>query len=88
LRIGQIGNTFFSMKTISVKLSPPLARWLSRRAHELGRTQSDLVRDALEQQREGKGKPSCHDLMKHLCGSFRGPGDLSTNPKHMEGFGE
>lgn len=24
----------------------------------------------------------------HLIGSIEGPGDLSTNPKYMEGFGE
>ncbi len=32
--------------------------------------------------------PSVHDLMKDCCGMFdSGAGDLSTNPKHMEGFG-
>jgi len=77
------------MKTVSVKLSPPLARWLSRRSRELNRTQSDLVRDALEQQRNGHGGVTCHDLAKDLCGIMRNaPPDLSTNPKYMEGFGE
>jgi hypothetical protein len=28
------------------------------------------------------------DLMKDFCGKYEGPGDLSTNPKYMEGFGE
>ena len=28
------------------------------------------------------------DLTKDVCGMFEGPGDLSTNPKYMEGFGE
>ena len=28
------------------------------------------------------------DLMKDLCGKYEGPGDLSYNPKYMEGFGE
>jgi hypothetical protein len=76
------------MKTVSVKLSPPLARWLSHRARELKRTQSDLVRAALEQQRAGQGDASCHDLARDLCGSFKGPRDLSTNPKHLDGFGQ
>jgi len=31
---------------------------------------------------------SAYDIMKDLCGVFDGPGDLSTNPKYMEGFGE
>lgn len=28
------------------------------------------------------------DQIKHLLGVIEGPGDLSTNPKYMEGFGE
>ncbi len=84
-----MGITVSSMKSISVKLDPPLARWLSNRSRDLKRTQSDLVRDALEQQRQGKGGVTCHDLAKHLCGIMRNaPRDLSTNPKYMKGFGE
>jgi hypothetical protein len=75
------------MKTLSVKLPKHLAGWLSRRSKELGRTQSDLVREALEQQRGGGGTPSCHDLMQDLCGSFDAPADLSSNPKYMRDFG-
>ena len=29
-----------------------------------------------------------YDLTKDVCGMFEGPGDLSTNPRYMEGFGE
>lgn len=77
------------MKTLSVKLPAPLANWLSRKARKLGRSQSDLVRDALEEQRKGESKsPSCRDLLADLGGAFDGPSDLSTNPKRMEGFGE
>jgi hypothetical protein len=76
------------MKTISVKLPRTLAEWLSRRAQDRGQSQSELVREALEKHREGNGKPSCHDLLEDLCGSIKGPCDLSTNPKHMEGFGK
>jgi hypothetical protein len=33
-------------------------------------------------------KPSVHDLLKNLCGIVDdAPEDLSTNPKHFEGFG-
>lgn len=28
------------------------------------------------------------DDIKHLWGTVQGPGDLSTNPNYMEGFGE
>ena len=39
------------------------------------------------------GKPAERTLydalnQRGLIGTFDGPGDLSTNPKHMEGFGE
>ena len=76
------------MKTISVKLPEPLAVWLSRRAAELGRPQSDLVREALQRSKEGSGGASCHDLFADVCGVIEGPRDHSTNPRHMHGFGE
>ncbi|MBM3341611.1 MAG: CopG family transcriptional regulator [Betaproteobacteria bacterium] len=76
------------MKTLTVKLPDSLAAWLTRRARDLDRSQSDLVRDALERYRQGEGGVSCHDLMADLCGVVDGPTDLSTNPKHMTGIGE
>ena len=76
------------MKTISVKLPEQLAAWLSRRARELGRPQSDLVREVLQRSREGTSGGSCHDVFADVCGVIDGPRDLSTNPKHLAGFGE
>jgi Arc/MetJ-type ribon-helix-helix transcriptional regulator len=75
------------MKTVSVRLPTPLASWLTRQAKESGRSQSDIVREALEQRSNGEGKATCHDLLKDLCGSVKGRRDLSTNPKYMEDFG-
>jgi hypothetical protein len=34
-----------------------------------------------------KPDASLYDRIKHLCGVIAGPGDLSTNPKYMEGYG-
>jgi predicted DNA-binding protein len=76
------------MKTVSIKLPTPLAAWLTQQARELGRSKSALIRQALEKQRIKPGKGTCLDLMEDLCGSIRGPRDLSTNPKHMQGFGK
>ena len=76
------------MKTISVKLPDSLATWLSRRASELGRPRSDLVREALQRSREGTSGASCHDLFADVCGVIEGPKDLSTNPRHLNGLGE
>jgi hypothetical protein len=76
------------MKTITVKLPDPLAAWLAQRARVLGRPKSDLVREALQRASEGTSGASCHDLFADVCGIVSGPKDLSTNPKHMSGFGE
>lgn len=76
------------MKTITVKLPEALAAWLSRRARELGRHKSDLVREALQRSSEGSSGASCHDVFADVCGVIDGPKDLSTNPKHLAGFGE
>lgn len=81
-------NTIIFMKTITVKLPEPLAAWLSRRARELNRPQSELVRDALQRVKEGVGGVSCHDVFADVCGVIDGPKDLSTNRKHLAGFGE
>lgn len=75
------------MKTVTVKLPDALANWLNERASALGRPQSELIREALERLRSGDGSISCHDLMSDVCGAISGPKDLSTNPRHMDGFG-
>jgi hypothetical protein len=77
-----------AVKTIPVKLPELLASWLSRRARELGRPQSELVREALERARNGEGEQTCHDLFADSCGVIDGPADLSTNRKHFTGFGK
>ena len=77
------------MKTLSVKLPDPLAQWIERRSKKLKRTQSEVVRAALERERDGVNRvKSCGDLLTELDGFFDGPKDLSTNPKHLEGFGK
>ncbi|MBA2269370.1 MAG: hypothetical protein H0W20_02080 [Chthoniobacterales bacterium] len=79
------------MKTLSVKLPLPLARWLSKQAQEMKRTQSDLVRQALEAQRRGEPgskSKSCAELLSELDGFFEGSRDLSTNPKYLKDYGK
>ena len=77
-----------AVKTITVKLPEPLASWLSRRARELGRSQSELVREALDRARNGEGGQAVHDLVADNCGTIDGPTDLSTNPRHFDRFGK
>ena len=74
---------------MSVKLPAPLANWVSARSRKLGRTQSEVGREVLERERHGKDRSrSCRALLADLDGFFDGPKDLSTNPKHLEGFGK
>jgi hypothetical protein len=76
------------MKSISLKLTENLLRKLERTARERGQSKSEVVRTALEQFLNGSPKPlSALELAGDLVGCAAGPGDLSTNPKYMEGFG-
>lgn len=79
------------MTTISVKLPEALGARLEAEARRRRTTKSAVIRELLE---EGLSKPrrkkavTCYDLVKDLIGSVRGPRDLATNPKYMEGFGK
>ncbi len=81
------------MKTISLKLSPGLHAKLDRAAKQRKQSKSSLVRAALEQFLNRKQllkserTISALELAGDLVGCAAGPGDLSTNPKYMEGFG-
>ena len=76
------------MKTLSVKVTDSVAKRLTKRAGDLGTTQSEIVRRAIEKELSGNHKSkTCGELMEELGGFFEGPPDLSTNPKYMEGFG-
>lgn len=75
------------MKMLSIRLPEPLAEWVQTAARKSGRTQSEVIREALEQRRAtGKAK-SVGEMMEQFGGTFKGPRDLSTNKKHFEGFG-
>jgi metal-responsive CopG/Arc/MetJ family transcriptional regulator len=76
------------MKTLSLKLPPGLSVKLERAAKKCGRSKSELVRAALEQFLKAERPMSARELAGDLVGCGEGPGDLSTNPEHMQGFGE
>lgn len=79
------------MAIISLKLPDALDEKLAAAAESTGSTKSAVVREALEAYM-GNTLPqkelSFLDLAGDLVGSCEGPGDLSTNPKYMAGFGE
>jgi metal-responsive CopG/Arc/MetJ family transcriptional regulator len=76
------------MKTLSLKLPVELSVKLDRAARKRSQSKSEVVRAALEQFLNGDQPLSALDLAGDLVGCGQGPGDLSTNPKYMEGFGE
>jgi hypothetical protein len=67
-----------------------LARKLETEAKRSGRSKSAIVREALQtsfRKDDGK-KVTFYQLTSHLAGCGKGPGDLSTNKKHMSDFGK
>ena len=77
---------------ITVRVSKHLGALLRDRSRSKGQTPSDLVRVALESYlgREGDSR-SAYELAEQagLIGCVRrAPRDLSTNPRHLEGFGK
>jgi len=79
------------MKTISLKLPDPLHAKLERLAKSRNQTKSDVVREALEEMLNGEVRApqgSFLEAAQRWIGCAQGPGDLSTNPKYMEGFGK
>ncbi len=75
------------MKTVSFKLSEKLDRELDELARVRNSSRSALVREALEALAKGK-RHSVTEAAKDLVGSIEGPSDLSTNPKHLSGYGK
>ena len=79
------------MGTLTVKLPPPLEAQLDALVRRRGQRKSVLVREAIERLVKEGGKPakgSVLDLVRDLKGIVDGPKDLSSNPKHMRGFGK
>jgi hypothetical protein len=77
------------MRTLSLKLPEEIDNRLEARARELGKTKSELMREALVSFLDSKPESgvSCLDLVLDLVGTARGPGDLASNKKHMRGYG-
>jgi metal-responsive CopG/Arc/MetJ family transcriptional regulator len=77
-------------KTLTVRLDEDLERKLMDRARAMGLTRSEAVREAIRSWVEAEPTSLAERLRRTgLVGRFNlGAGDLATNPKHMEGFGQ
>lgn len=79
------------MTTVTIKFPDALARKLAQKARKLGRSKSAYVRDVVAEklsEATSRKRVTMHDLMREVCGSIEGPGDLASNKKYMEGYGK
>ena len=75
------------MQTLTIKVPDALAEEIAREAHERKLTKSEVVRERLR--KSAVKTPSLWDRMKDLViDDPNSPGDLSTNQKHMAGYGK
>jgi hypothetical protein len=79
------------MKTISLKFPPRLEALVIEESRRRQVSKSAVIRACVErvlQETASGSTVSCYDLAQDLAGYLRGPRDLATNPKYLEGFGE
>jgi len=80
------------MTTLTVKLPEELGLELETAAKRRRTSKSEIIRQLMEQGLTAQRRTtsaSCYELAKDLCGSIRGARrDLSTNNRHLEGFGK
>ncbi len=75
------------LKTLSIKVPAALSARVVKLAKTRKSTVSQVVREALESYAPGEGL-SFSEAARQFIGCLDGgPGDLSTNPKHLKGFG-
>lgn len=74
------------MRTVSFKLSERLDDALSELARRRKSSRSALVREAVEALAKGKRR-SVTAAVDEVLDPVDEPADLSTNPKHMAGYG-
>ena len=75
------------MKTVSFKLPEEVNKALTDLARLRKSSRSALVREALAAFEIGRER-SVTAAAGRLVGSLEGPGDLSSNPRHMDGYGK
>ena len=76
-----------AVTTISLKVPEPLLQEVEAEARRRGVSKSTLIRESLEnslRRKRAKRRVTCLELVADLVGKFKGPADLSTNPKYLE----
>jgi Arc/MetJ-type ribon-helix-helix transcriptional regulator len=76
------------MTSMTIKLSSRLSARVARLARQRRVSRSEVVRQALEAF-PGDEAATIVERLSHLLGAVRRlPKDLSTNPRHLRGFGK
>lgn len=73
------------METVTIKMDRKQITLLKQQAKALGRSQGAIVRELIELHLAPQKRPSLYERAEDLCGSVRGPKDLSTRP--LAGYG-
>jgi metal-responsive CopG/Arc/MetJ family transcriptional regulator len=76
---------------ITIRIPEHLGKQLKKQADIKGQSESEIVREALENYLQRSSGESAYDIAKRLgvIGRFKGlPKDLSTNPRYFEGLGK
>ncbi|HKC25391.1 MAG TPA: ribbon-helix-helix protein, CopG family [Thermoanaerobaculia bacterium] len=78
------------MRTVSLKIPDELNTKLAAAAHRRGWTKSELVRRAVAKflPAAEPGEDGFLERAGELIGCVDGPPDLSTNPRHLRGYGK
>jgi Ribbon-helix-helix protein, copG family len=75
------------MQTLTLKVPSELAEWLEKRARELNRPKSEIVRRALLAQRDDERFPSLLDRAGGLVGKYASSRKDSSHKRHLKGMG-
>ncbi len=78
------------MDRINVRVERPVKQRLEADARQRGTSPSAIVRQLIEEHYRQPAAENCLELAERLgvLGSIKGlPPDLTSNPRHMEGFG-
>lgn len=73
---------------VHARLTDEESKLLKELKEQTGETNSSLIKKGLKLVYQQKNKrKTALELAGDLVGKYSGPSDLSTNPKHMEGYG-
>jgi Arc/MetJ-type ribon-helix-helix transcriptional regulator len=78
-----------SMNALSIKLPAPMLDRITQRANDMGSSTSEVVRAAIAAYLQADEVPALSAAAQaaRWAGSVKGAKDLSTNAKHMDGYG-